>query len=110
MDERPEVLEIDLSPVSTADELQSILTDRLGFPGWYGCNRNAFWDAITGLIEMPRRLRLVGWAGFAARLPDDARLMRECLDDALAQYPEWSARVQCAEPGATVDGGATRRR
>lgn len=107
MDERLAVVEIDLSAVSTADELQLLLMDRLGFPGWYGCNWNAFWDAITGLVAMPRRLRLVGWAGFAARLPDDARLMRECLDDMAAQYPEAAARVEDAEPGAAAD---TRRR
>jgi RNAse (barnase) inhibitor barstar len=48
--ERPEVIEIDLSAVTTADELQRLLLDWLGFPGWYGCNWNAFWDAITSLV------------------------------------------------------------
>lgn len=96
VDERPEVVEIDLTDVTTVDGLQLLLMDRLGFPGWYGCNWNAFWDAITGLVAMPRRLRVVGWAGFAARLPDDARLMRECLDDMAAQYPEDAAQVEYA--------------
>lgn len=105
MDERQEVVEIDLSAVSTADELQLLLMDRLDFPGWYGCNWNAFWDAITGLVSMPRRLRLVGWAGFAVRLPDDARLMRECLNEMATQYPEAAARVEYAESG-TGNGGA----
>ncbi len=105
MDERPEVVEIDLSAVATADELQLLLMDRLGFPGWYGCNWNAFWDAITGLVAMPRRLRLAGWSGFAARLPDDARLMRKCLDDMAAQYPEATAWLEYAELAAAPDAG-----
>jgi RNAse (barnase) inhibitor barstar len=67
VDERPEVVEIDLTGVNTADELQSLLMDRLGFPGWYGCNWNAFWDAITGLVAMPRRLRLSSFAEVVRR-------------------------------------------
>src|SRR5829696_10568319 len=100
MDGRRELVEIDLSTVTTPDELQSLLRRSLDFPGWYGCNWDAFWDAITWLVEMPRRLRLVGWAGFAARLPDDARLMRGCLDDMAAQYPEVAAQVEYAEVAA----------
>jgi ribonuclease inhibitor len=100
---RREVVEIDLSAVTTPDELQLLLLRSLDFPDWYGCNWNAFWDAITGLVEMPRRLRLVGWAGFAARLPGDARLMRECLDDMAAQYPADAAQVEYAAPGAAAD-------
>jgi len=96
MDERREVVEINLSHVTTADELQLLLMRSLDFPGWYGCNWNAFWDAITGLVVMPRRLRLVGWAEFAARLPEDAQLMRECLDDMAAQYPQFAAQVEYA--------------
>jgi ribonuclease inhibitor len=60
MNERREVVEIDLSAVTTPGELQLLLMESLDFPGWYGCNWNAFWDAITGLVAMPRRLRLVG--------------------------------------------------
>jgi hypothetical protein len=45
---------------------------------------------------MPRRLRLVGWTGFVARLPDDARLMRECMDDMAAEHPEAAPWVEYA--------------
>jgi RNAse (barnase) inhibitor barstar len=100
MDERRDMVEIDLSGVSTREELQLLLMNRLGFPSWYGCNWDAFWDAITGLVALPRRLRLVGWAGLAERLPDDARLMRGCLDDMAERYPEDAAQVEYAEPGA----------
>jgi ribonuclease inhibitor len=96
MDERREVVEIDLSAISTSRELQLLLARSLDFPGFYGCNWDAFWDAITGLVAMPRRLRLVGWSALVARLPEDARMMRGCLDDATAQYPEWSAEVEYA--------------
>jgi len=95
-DARRELVEIDLTAISTPEELQSVLARALGFPDFYGRNWDAFWDAITGLVEMPRRLRLIGWAGLAAKLPRDAWLMRECLDEAAAQDPETSARVEFA--------------
>lgn len=94
MNERRDVVKIDLSAATTPGELQLLLTRSPDFPGWYGCNWDAFWDAITGLVAMPRRLRLVGWAAFAARFPDDVRLMRECLNDMADQYPEDAARVE----------------
>ncbi|QEL18310.1 barstar family protein [Limnoglobus roseus] len=93
MDARRASVEIDLSAVNTADELQSLLMRSLDFPGWYGRNWNAFWDAITGLVPMPRQLLLIGWAGFVDRLPDDARLMCACLDDMGLQFPEHAAHV-----------------
>ena len=105
MDERREVVEIDLSAATTSRELHRLLARSLDFPDFYGHNWAAFWDAITGLVGMPRRLRLVGWAGMAARLPDEARHLRECLSDAAAQYPQWSAEVEYAATAtSSVDG------
>jgi RNAse (barnase) inhibitor barstar len=60
---------IDLSAVQTPVELHHLLMEKLDFPGWYGCNWNAFWDAITVLVAMPEILQFKGWAGFELRLP-----------------------------------------
>ena len=92
--ERRELVEINLAAAWTAEELHTLLAESLGFPKFYGRNWDAFWDAITGLVAMPRRLRLVGWEVLASRLPADARLMRECLDEAVAEDPHSSARVE----------------
>lgn len=91
--ERPDLVEIDLANARTASELQVLLRDSLGFPGWYGCNWNAFWDAITGLVDMPRTLRLIGWTEFNIRLPGDAQLMVECLQEMADKYPELASKV-----------------
>jgi RNAse (barnase) inhibitor barstar len=90
---RTSLIAIDLSKVATSEELQLLLMNLLDFPGWYGCNWNAFWDGITTLVEMPETLRLDGWVEFEKRLPGDAKLMRECLSDMAAQYPELASRV-----------------
>lgn len=94
MEERQELVEIDLKDITTTGELHTLLALALGFPDFYGRNWVAFWDAITGLVLMPRRLRLIGWAGFATRLPEEARHLRECLADALAQLPQISSVVE----------------
>lgn len=91
---RDELVEIDVSEVTGPRDLQLLLMQSLSFPGWYGCNWNAFWDAITGLVTMPQRFRIRGWQRLVAQLPEDARLMRECLDEMAATYPEEAPRVE----------------
>ncbi|GAA5785965.1 barstar family protein [Chitiniphilus shinanonensis] len=87
------MITVDLSKVATPQALQLLLRDSLAFPGWYGCNWDAFWDGITALVEMPETLKLVGWAEFEKRLPRDARIMRECLNDMEARYPALASKV-----------------
>jgi ribonuclease inhibitor len=85
---------LDLSSVTTSEGLQMLLEDALGFPGWYGRNWDAFWDAIAALVEMPQRLQCIGWNAFAERLPSDAKLMKECLDEISVKYPSLASIVE----------------
>lgn len=91
---RPQLIEIDLSAVMSSDELHSTLSDALGFPGWYGHNWDAFWDAITGLVQMPHELQFLGWTDLSRRLPEDAKLMQDCLADMKLEYPELAPQVK----------------
>ncbi|WP_328436388.1 hypothetical protein OHA71_02440 [Streptomyces sp. NBC_00444] len=43
-------------------------------PDVYGRSRNAFRDAITGLVDLPHELTFTGWAAFSAALPAEASL------------------------------------
>ena len=90
---RKEIVEIDLADVQSLDRLHDMLMTSLDFPGWYGKNWDAFWDGITGLVEMPITLRLSGWSQFAKRFPRDAKIMRECLNDMSKEYPEIASKV-----------------
>jgi RNAse (barnase) inhibitor barstar len=87
-------VEIDLSKVMTTSDLHLELARALDFPDFYGQNWNAFWDAITGLVEMPRVLRFHGWEAFSDRLPRDAQMLRQCLDDMQREYPTLAAQVE----------------
>ncbi len=84
---------VDLSVVRDPYTLHRALSESLGFPGWYGCNWNAFWDAITGLVEVPEVLELKGWASFCASQPGEAEMIKQCLDEMSDQYPQIASRV-----------------
>ncbi|MDR7306572.1 barstar family protein [Rhodoferax saidenbachensis] len=90
---RVKSVEVDLREVENSVGLHETLRDALGFPGWYGCNWDAFWDSITGLVEMPETLRLLGWFEFQQRLPRDAELMRSCLVEMTNRYPQSASSV-----------------
>lgn len=84
---------VDLSAIRDANALHDALSDSLNFPGWYGHNWNAFWDAITALVEMPEVLELKGWASFSASQPGEAEMMKKCLDDMSEHYPQFASSV-----------------
>ena len=84
---RKAVVAFDLSTIGSIRELHALMARTLHFPDWYGPNWDAFWDVIIGLVEMPERLQLIGWEGFAQRFPRDAFIMKKCLTDLAEEYP-----------------------
>lgn len=93
---RANLVVIDVGEAGDAADLHLRLMTALGFPEWYGRNWDAFWDSITSLIDMPLHLRLQGWTALEMRLPRDAKLMKKCLDDMQAEYPEAASAVEYA--------------
>ncbi|KVT14813.1 ribonuclease inhibitor [Burkholderia sp. MSMB1078WGS] len=91
---RDERVEIELGDIGSTEQLHVRLMKMLNFPDWYGRNWNAFWDAITALVDMPLVLRLKGWSEFERHFPRDAKLMRNCLEDMARQYPASASRVE----------------
>jgi ribonuclease inhibitor len=100
-----ERLELDLTAVRTPDELQQLLFEAFRLPGWYGFNWNAFRDSITDPEQsiLPTALVVRGWDTLAARLPDDARYLREDLEEAVASRP--GCRLEWAEPDSVLSRG-----
>lgn len=93
MNDRKSEVTIDLSDVASPLELQQRLSTSLEFPGWCGKNWDAFWDAITGLVDMPHQLRLMGWQTLENRLPLDAELLRACLEKMQKELPGSASTV-----------------
>lgn len=87
-------IEIDLSPIQTTKDLHSLLSKALNFPDFYGCNWDAFWDSITGLVEMPFILRIYGFDLLYTRLPRDAELLRQCLNNMTVEHPDIECKIE----------------
>lgn len=92
-DDRVGLITIDVSNVINVNQLHYVLKENLGFPDFYGMNWDAFWDAITGLAEMPKKLVLIGWGNVEKILPNDASLMKSLLEKLNAKHPSWSCEV-----------------
>lgn len=85
---------IDLSDINSPRQLHAALAAALRFPSFYGMNWDAFWDAITGLVDMPQQLELRGWQDFATRLPADAALLQRILARMAQEMPAQAAQVR----------------
>jgi RNAse (barnase) inhibitor barstar len=90
---RVKQVEISLVGISTSAQLHKVLAESLGFPIFYGCNWDAFWDIITDLIEMPLLIRFIGWSEFETVLPGEASMLMRCLEEQNETNPTASARI-----------------
>ncbi|HDR8065350.1 TPA: barstar family protein [Bacillus cereus] len=79
--ERESIMVIDVSNIQTAEELHLLLKEKLGFPDFYGENWDAFWDCITGFVDLPKKMIFNGWSELEKRLTRDTEIMKECLLD-----------------------------
>ncbi|MEV0114132.1 barstar family protein [Streptomyces sp. NPDC050844] len=77
---------IDVSSVSTEEELHGLLKQEFDFPYFYGRNWDAFWDAVTGLVRIPDHIRFAGWAELLEHVPDGGRMLQLLLDRYRAEY------------------------
>ncbi|MFK0181847.1 barstar family protein [Streptomyces xanthochromogenes] len=80
------MLTIDVSFVTSEDDLHGLLKRELDLPYFYGRNWDAFWDAVTGLVRIPDHVRFVGWVLLVEREPSGGRTLRRLLDDYRDQY------------------------
>lgn len=87
-------VEIDLRGVRDAKTLHDRLARALDFPAFYGRNWAAFWDAITGLVELPPQLVFPGYNELAEHLPQEAHNLRQALEDRNQQFPGWACQLE----------------
>ncbi|MFC9462479.1 barstar family protein [Streptomyces sp. NPDC056983] len=80
------MITIDVSGLLDERALHLLLQQELGFPDFYGKNWDAFWDAITGLVWIPDRLRFLGWEQLVEDVPSGAAMLRRALDNYRATY------------------------
>ena len=90
---RQALVTIDLSEINSPRQLHAALATALAFPSFYGMNWDAFWDTVTGLVDMPQQIELRGWPAFAARLPGEAAILQRILARMAQEMPNVAAHV-----------------
>lgn len=84
---------IDLAEIETIGALHAALSHHLEFPHFYGMNWDAFWDAITGLVEMPKKLVFKNCHKLKKDLPEEFEIMLDCLKKMNEIYPNNKCEV-----------------
>jgi RNAse (barnase) inhibitor barstar len=82
-------LEVDLSRVRASRDLHDAFATALDFPEGYGRTWNAFWDLISSDHPLPEELIIRGLDHVERILPEDAKLLLDCLGD----YNNQSGRI-----------------
>ena len=92
-------LTIDVGHFSSSESLHEGLAAVLGFPSWYGKNWDAFRDCVnhSDISVMPSVLVIRDHETLAERLPRDARLLRELLDEMTTRRPEISVQWEVVD-------------
>ncbi|EAD0694745.1 barnase inhibitor [Listeria monocytogenes] len=85
---------IDLKKVSTKEELQILLKRNLDFPDYYGRNWDAFWDTITGVVELPEKIIFENWLDLEESIPDEANSLKEMLENYNKKCPMMKTEVE----------------
>ncbi|EAC2631595.1 barnase inhibitor [Listeria monocytogenes] len=85
---------IDLKKVSTKEELQILLKRNLDFPDYYGRNWDAFWDTITGVVELPEKIIFENWLDLEESIPDEANSLKEMLENFNKKCPMMKTEVE----------------
>lgn len=90
---RREEIFINVGTVSNEQELHKLLQEKLDFPNFYGGNWNSFWDAITGMVELPETIIFENWILFEGELSKDASFLRNILNEFNGKYPSLKCNI-----------------
>lgn len=84
---------INVGQVRDKESLHTILKETLGFPDFYGKNWDAFWDAITGLVVLPKIIIFERWEVLEANLFRDAECLKKLLKECNGKHPRCEVNV-----------------
>ena len=77
---RKKYVVIDVENIKDAEELHKALKAGLEFPHFYGMSWDAFWDALTGLVQLPEVTIIKGYKVLKVNLPQDAEILVNTLE------------------------------
>ncbi len=83
-------IELDGSKFTDIEQTHKILEQSLGLPDYYGRNLDAFWDALTGMIELPAHIIWNDYDKSVEHLGKYAENLKRVLEAAAKETEELS--------------------
>ena len=72
-----------------AEEYYDIIQKKFNLPNWFGKNADALWDMLTGFIETPCEIDLIGFNKNENDYNKNIiELINSCFKDAEKQFPD----------------------
>jgi len=93
-EDKKDVAIIEVGNITDIRALHALLKNELCFPDFYGMNWDAFWDAITGLVELPKSIIFTGWYSFEATFPKDAKIMMKMFSGMKEIFPNMQCEIK----------------
>ena len=72
---------IDFSNVNHYLEMHAVIWHALDFPDYYGCNFDALWDCLTGMVGRPVYIEIIGIEVIEKKFDGAAEMMLEILKE-----------------------------
>ena len=81
MYEYKEKYTIDFSNVNHYLEMHAVIWHALDFPDYYGCNFDALWDCLTGMVGRPVYIEIIGLEVIEEKFEGAAEMLLETLKE-----------------------------
>ena len=79
---------IDFRNVSGLSDFYQRIIKGLEFPKWCGESLDAVWDMLTGYMQCPARIDVIGWEHLTNNIRDKYQIFKETLDEAVEWYKD----------------------
>lgn len=90
---------LNFSKVVTQDDFHAVIKSSLDCPDYYGRNLDALWDVLTGYIETPSRLMIVGAVHLEEKLGGFGKAALNMFHEAAKEVPELGVVVSSPPQG-----------
>ncbi|MBE6767235.1 MAG: barnase inhibitor [Ruminococcaceae bacterium] len=87
---------LDFSGCKYLGEVHELIKKELELPEFYGCNLDALWDAITGLMYVPANIKIIFKPETVAaqKLADEIEKIIEVFKEAKEEYGQIKLTIE----------------
>lgn len=75
------VVELNGLELHTIQDAHREFARQTDLPTWYGCNLDALYDALTGMVERPLTIRWTNADESTRRFPEDMEAFEKVIED-----------------------------